>query len=110
MEKFNELLEKLNKLNLTQKTIDWEENLPVEIWEEYFEKNYKDLKCNISPDARRWYETSITVIQIYDSFLGIEHITQMYSESSSCEDCYFKMKFFEMKEVKIVSYEKKATN
>jgi hypothetical protein len=104
MEKFNELLEKLNGLKLIQKQMDWAECLPEEIWNEHFKDNFKKLKSGLNPDAYRWYETSISVISIYDKLLGIKHITNLFSESSSCEDCYVKIEFFEMKEVTVISY------
>lgn len=104
MEKFNELLEKLNGLKLIQKQMDWAKCLPKEIWNEHFKDNFKQLKSGLDPDAHRWYESSISVISIYDKLLGIKHIANLFSESSSCEDCYVTIEFFEMKEVTVVSY------
>lgn len=106
MEKFNELVKKLQELQIIQKSIDWEENLPEEIWESYFKGNYKELKSGLDVDSRRHYETSITVIEIYEKPLGIRHITNLYSESSTCEDCYVTMEFFEMEEIIIKSYKR----
>lgn len=106
MKKFNELLEKLNGLSLIQKSMDWAECLPEEIWNEHFKDNFEPLKSGLEPDAHRWYETSISVIKIYDKLLGIRHITKIYSESSSCEDCYVTIEFFEMEEVTVVSYKR----
>jgi len=106
MEKFNELLEKLNELKLIQTQIDWAENIPEEIWEEHFLGNWKELKSGLSTDTHRWYETSVSVISIYNRILGIRHITNLFSESSSCEDCYVTIEFFEMREVTVISYER----
>lgn len=106
MEKFNELLEKLKGLKIIQKSMDWAECLPEEIWKDHFDGNFKELKNGLDVDQRRHYETSISIIEIYGKPLGIRHITNLYSESSSCEDCYVTIEFFEMKEVLIKSYEK----
>ncbi len=103
---FNELLEKLNGLKIIQKQISWQECLSEEIWNEHFDGNFKEIKNGIDPDAHRWYETSISVIRIYGKLLGIKHITNLFSESSSCEDCFITIEFFEMKEINVVSYER----
>lgn len=105
MEKFNELLVKLKGLNITQESMDWEECLPEEIWKEHFKDNHKVLKTGLNPDKHRWYETTISVISIYDRLLGIRHISKIYSESSSCEDCAETLGFDEMKEITVISYE-----
>lgn len=103
--KFNELLEKLDNLKIIQKEIDWEENIPETLWNEDFNNNFTKLKNRLDVDTHRWYETSISAIKIYDKILGIRHITNLFSEESSCEDCYVTITFFEMKEVIIISYQ-----
>ena len=105
MDKFDILLEKLNKLNPVQKQMDWAECIPEDIYTEYFENKYKTVDEDLSIDTHRWYETSISVIKIYDRFLGIKHITNLFSENMECEDCCVTLKFFEMKEVLVTSYE-----
>jgi len=107
MNKFNELLEKLNGLNLIQTSIDWEECMPDEIWDEHFKGNYNPIRTGLNQDSHRWYETSISVIRIYDKLLGVKHITKLFSEMSSCEDCCVVIDFFEMEEVQVVSYKRK---
>ena len=107
MEKFDELLEKLQSLNITQTKSDWAEILPDEIWKEYFEGNFTEIAFNLDIDTHRWYETSVSVIKIYDRFLGIKYITNMFSESQDYEDCYVTMEFYEMKETQITTYTKK---
>lgn len=107
MEKFEKLLNELNELKIIQQSIDWAECLPENIWREHFENKFKQLASNLDPDTHRWYETSVSVVGIYDRILGIRHITNLFSESSSCEDCYVTIKFFEMQEVTIKSYAKK---
>jgi hypothetical protein len=104
MEKFNELLEQLQELKIVQTEMDWAENLPQEIWDEHFKGNFKEITRGLNVDQRRHYETSISVIEIYGKILGIRHVINLYSESSSCEDCYVTIDFFEMEEITIKSY------
>jgi len=105
MEKFNELLKKLQDLNITQTKGDWAENLPDDIWKEYFKANFKEVKSGLDVDTHRWYETSTNVIEIFGGLLGITFITNMFSESQDYEDCYVTIEFNQMKEVQTISYE-----
>jgi hypothetical protein len=104
MEKFNELLEQLQGLKIIQKSIDWAECLPEQIWNDHFKGNFKELKKGLDVDQRRHYETSISIVEVYGKPLGIRHITNLYSESSSCEDCFVEIEFFEMEEITVKSY------
>lgn len=106
MDKFDELLEKLNSLKLIQELIDWEECLPEDIWKEHFENstNYQSLVTGLEVDKHRHYETSISVIKIYGRFLGIQHVTDVYSEQMDVSDCYFEINFFEMAEKQTITY------
>jgi hypothetical protein len=110
MEEFNELLKELKNINTEQTSIEWDENIPEEIWNNHFKGNFKELKSGLEVDTRRWYETSISVIEIYSKPLGIKHITNLFSESSSCEDCYVHIEFFEMEEITIKSYKRSWVN
>lgn len=103
MNEFNELLKQLNDLKIIQTKMDWAENIPEDVWQKHF-KEYKPLSDGLRVDTHRWYETSISVILIHDKFLGIRHISNVFSENSSCEDCYVTMEFFEMEEVTVKSY------
>ena len=105
MKEFNELLERLTSLDILQKYGEWAENLTDDIWDEHFNGNYKVRQSNLDISTHRWYETSVTVIEIYGGLIGIRHITNLFSESSDYEDCYVKITFHKMKEVKITSYE-----
>jgi len=97
-----ELVEKLNELKILQ-TSEWQEHIPDEIWYQYFKEN--QVKHGLNVEKHRWYETTITVIQVANGFIGVRSITQVYSESSSIEDCFFTLEFYEMNEVTIKSYE-----
>lgn len=103
--KFDELLEKLQGLNLIQTSICWEEIIPEDIWDEYFNEDYGEEAVGLDVDEHRHYETSISVVDVYGRLLGIRHISKVYSEQSCIEDCYHTVEFFEMKEVQTISYE-----
>ena len=105
MEKFNELLKKLQALNITQTKGDWAENLPGDIWEDYFKSNFKEVKSKLNVDTHGLYETSTTVIEICGGLIGITFITNMFSENQDYEDLYVTMEFNEMKQVQTISYE-----
>jgi hypothetical protein len=108
MEKFDELLTKLKKANITQIKMDWIENIPEDMYNEYFEnEDYDEIQEGLDIDTHRWYETSTQVIKIYNRYLGINSITNMFSESSSPDDIGYTILFFEMEPVQVVSYKKK---
>ena len=104
MGKFKELLEELDGLNILQTESDWAENLPEEIWEEYFKGNFKEVASGLNVETHRWYERSTSVVVIYGRFIGITFITNMFSESQEYEDCAVKILFCEMEKVSVVSY------
>jgi hypothetical protein len=57
-----ELVEYLNNLKITQ-TSSWDENIPDEIWNEYFSHNFQMVKSGLYVDKHRWYETSTEVLK-----------------------------------------------
>lgn len=107
MENFNEMLKELNDLKIVQKTMSWEEDIPEDMWNKYFKDNIKFVKINLNPDAHRWYELSTSVVEMYNGFLGVESVTNLFSEEMSAEDCNVILKFFEMEQIQITSYKKK---
>lgn len=104
MENFTEFVQKLNDLKIEDDG-GWEDSLPTEIWEEYFKDKHKELTCGLDVDTHRWYELSTTVVEVDGSLLGIRHITNLFSESSSHSDIGHTITFMEMKEVMVKSYE-----
>jgi len=100
-----ELVEYLNSLEITQKHLDWTEDIPKEIWaKHFFDGVFQTIKCGLEIIKHRWYETSIEVISINDGLIGVESVTDLFSEQSSVEDMFFTLNFFEMEEVPSVSY------
>lgn len=99
-----ELVEKLNNLKILQ-TSSWDECIPEDIWNEYFE-NGKSITSGLDVDKHRWYETSTEVMKINDGFIGINSVTDCFSEQSSISDMFHTLNFFEMIEISIPSYVK----
>ena len=69
-----------------------------------FKDKYKTITHNLDIDTHRWYETSISVIEIDNTLIGVRYITNIFSESSDYEDCYVVLNFNEMEKVTIESY------
>lgn len=107
METFDEMLRELNDLKITQTSIDWLESVPTEIFNKYFNDTIETVATNLDVDKHRWYELSTSVISLYNGFLGVRHITDIFSEEMGVEDCSNTLQFFEMEEVEIISYRKK---
>lgn len=106
MEKFKELLEKLNEKEILCTDTSWEENIPSDIWSEYFGV-YEEISHRLNEDQRTWYSVSTTVIEIFGKYLGIRHVDNTFSESQYPEDCGTNVRFFEMIEEKTVTYIRK---
>ena len=100
-----ELVAELNALKITQTNSDWYEDIPVDIWDKYFDNRYDEVASGIQVETYRWYEISITVIKMLGGLLGIRHITNIFSESMDHEDCYETYQFDEMNQVQTVAYE-----
>lgn len=101
-----ELIKELNELGITQQDLDWGESLPSRIYEEHF-KNAREVSTGLDVNKHRWYETSITVIEVGGMYIGIRHVSDLFSESMCVDDVYHKMKFMEMEEIKLISYREK---
>ncbi len=116
MEKHNELtwfdnfLAEVKKNPINQTNTNWEENIPESVWEGHFRENYKILETNLDIDRHRWYERSTTVINIDGRFLGMNLVTNIFSESMGVEDIVSEVLFFEMEEVQTVSYREIKTS
>lgn len=59
-------------------------------WSLYdFEEDF-DLEAvarDLYVDKHRWFETSTTVYKCEDGFVGVNGVTQTYSEMMSCDEC-----------------------
>jgi len=100
-----EIIKELNNLKILQKSGEWVEDLPEELYEKYFKRNCIDEEIDI--EKHRWYETSISVYDTSKGLIGVRHASQLYSESSMWEDLGYTIKFFEMESFEIITFRKK---
>lgn len=95
----------IDKLKFKQTTVDWEESIPGDIWNKYFEGKFETIDFDLDVDKHRWYETSVDVLLFEDGkIFGVEKVSDLFSESMSYSDCYHTITFFEMEEVQTVTY------
>lgn len=108
-QKFEDLLKRLQKTEIIQSHWDneWIYNFPEDIQKLFKQGDYKVVKTEIDVDKHRWYETSITVVEVFGSLLGIRLVSKSYSETQELEDIYHFLEFHEMEEFTTVSYKQK---
>ena len=102
--RFEELLNKLKESNLSQNSYNWIDGIPEDIYNEYIKNNYKEVATELDVDKHRWNETSIVVIEIFGSYIGIRRISNMYSEMGDLDDICWYHKFLKMEQIQTVSY------
>ena len=103
MDKFKNLLERLNSVSIIPTSIDcWEEDI-LDYNSNFFEENFQDENGNdiyefISQEeySDRYHAIGISIIKIHDKYLGITHITDC-SGHRSVDEYLDKIKFREMK-------------
>jgi hypothetical protein len=104
--KTEELIEKINSLEIIQN--EWYE-------EQSFSEEIDDIihkKCKwkevIDESSHRWYRTGIQIFENTDGkHFGVSFVIELKSESMSTEDCYHKIKAFEVEEFVTKSYKLK---
>jgi hypothetical protein len=100
-----ELINQINNAKITQDTC-WDEcTLPEEIMQEL--KKYTVLAEELYIEKHRWYETSIIVYALNDEFIGIEYVTDIYSECTEYEDIEHKIYAIPMLASTVTTYTKK---
>ena len=68
----------------------------------------KVLAEDVDISRHRWYETSDSYFQLEDGILGINGLTNIYSEYDSPFDCDVQCYAFEGEEIMTVSYKQKS--
>ena len=99
-----ELIQKLNDLKILQTSIDWLEDIPTNIYDEYIDSEYETLEDGVDLEKHRWYETSVTAFKLGNQIIGVRSVTDVFSESMDVSDCSEYLEFFEMKSVGKVTY------
>jgi hypothetical protein len=104
--KFYEMLEKLQSLNLKQ-TYSWEDDIPEEVYYTYL-SDHKYVASNLDVDKHRWYEFSTQVIEVHGGYLGINCVSNVFSEDMGISDVGAEYKFMEMEPIVTTTYVPKA--
>lgn len=104
--KVKELAEYLNGLKITQKSgyldDEFENSLPVHIYEKYFKNNEVDFDLYLN--KHRWYETSTTIYEIDGEYLGCIYVSKVYSESMDVGDVGHQLYFCEYEPIATITY------
>ena len=98
-----EIINELNNLKIIQKSTDWLEDLPENVYQKYFyDKPCVEQECNI--EEHRHYELAIDVYRLSKGYIGIIYVSKLYSEQSSVDDIFHTLKFVEMEPLEVVTY------
>ena len=100
-----ELVEYLNSLKILQ-TSCWDENIPEDTYDDYFTDKFESIEFGLDVEKHRWYEITTEVLKMNNGFIGVRSVTDTFSESSTIEDMYHKLEFFEMEQILVTSYKK----
>jgi hypothetical protein len=66
--------------------------------------NLEVVASGLYVDKHRWYEISTSVYKCEDGFVGVSGVSQLYSESSDYEDCYYECIAEEFEPKQITTY------
>lgn len=102
-----DLIRKLNELDIIQTSFGWFEDLPDDIWEEYFKDNHQPVETGLNIDTHRWYETALNVYPVGDSFIGVQFVHNVFSESTELIDIFWTLRFYEMEPHTVTTYRQK---
>lgn len=97
--KVQEVTEKCNSENI------WS------FWE--FEEAFPELKrvaSDLNIDRHRWFEISTNVYECDDGFVGVEGVSEVYSEMMDYRDCDCPCTATEYEAVQTITYKHKTTN
>lgn len=99
-----EIVEKLNQQNIRQKTMDWMESIPEDLWKKYFSEELAECVETITTDYLRHHEAGIKVYEYHDEkdewkYLGVYCVTNYYSEDGDVASLYHQLYFQEMEKV-----------
>lgn len=107
--KFKKLVKDLNEAEIIQTDFDIEYDLRDCKFIDS-SQSLEPIATDLFVDKHRWHECSIDVIEIEDFYLGVEHISQFYSESGGLRDAEYVLKFQEMEQIMQPTYLIKKIN
>ena len=98
-----ELIKELNEKQILQ-THSINDQKELEFLDDWYEAD-----SGLDIEKHRWYELSTSVFtnENKESYLGIRHISNQYSQRSSYDDHYHHYEFFEMIPEQTITYIKK---
>jgi hypothetical protein len=100
---FHEFLETLNNKEICQHGY-WLEDLPDNLFSKI---SNSIVSSNLHIDRHRWYETSVDVFKYGKRFIGVRHVSNVYSETASIFDIRHILKFFEVVPTITTTYKRK---
>lgn len=101
---YKEFLEKLEASNIDQKTSEFTEDMPDELYELWESFDPGIVESDLEIEKHRWYEISTSVYEVDGNYFGVRGATQMYSESSMWSDLFVTWEVFEMKPIQTTTY------
>lgn len=101
-----QIIKKLNDLNITQTSIDWIEDMDDKALQEILGEAPHMVASGLYIDKHRWYELATDVFYYKGDYIGVSYVADLFSESMSVEDVFHTLKFFPMKQIKTVTYVK----
>ena len=72
-----------------------------------YENELRQVASNLHVDKHRWYETSTTVYAVGEWFLGLNEVTDVFSEQMGISDCGVNSQYFEMEAQQTTTYKPK---
>ena len=101
---FKTLLTNLNSTRIVCDTLDWEELIDENGYNEMFEQGFREVEI-ILEDSNRLYDISVAVIKIYNHYLGIRYVSSVHNNNVDMGEINFKVEYFEMKKKKKSTFE-----
>lgn len=98
--KFKELLEDFNSRKIEADSLDWQDNIPNDLHQKYFDgTKFKEVD-EIEVESDRWCRIVTTVIEILGGYIGITHVSDVHNNNTGISDCLSHITVCEMKKSK----------
>ena len=100
-----ELIKRLNEAKIVQDCLSWEACIPERFWWGCLKE--RKLLDSYVDERYEWYEMSIIVFEIDEYIIGVKTITSLINphiSGLSLSDIKHTLEFFEMREVRKITY------